>query len=157
MALPMSCPTAACFCMQTIFSCIDLYILLLTIKPCRLTLMHYLTGFQPTSYSLTVLMQVYACVSKEGSHHANYTTSQQPTPKESVFLYKYLGILLTSNLSWSAHISTLCSKPDSKLVCSIANFIDTLETLKQLYVAFIHPNLEYATAVWDPHLFKDIQ
>ena len=25
------------------------------------------------------------------------------------------------------------------------------------FVAFIHPNLEYATAVWDPHLSKDIQ
>ena len=32
-----------------------------------------------------------------------------------------------------------------------------METLKQLYVAFIHPNLEYATAVWDPHLSKDVQ
>jgi len=30
-----------------------------------------------------------------------------------------------------------------------------METLKQLYVAFIQPNLEYATAVWDPHLSKD--
>ena len=27
-----------------------------------------------------------------------------------------------------------------------------METLKRLYVAFIHPNLEYATAVWDPYL-----
>ena len=32
-----------------------------------------------------------------------------------------------------------------------------METLKRLYVAFIHPNLEYATAVWDPHLSKDLQ
>ena len=30
-----------------------------------------------------------------------------------------------------------------------------MEILKQLYVAFIHPNLEYATAVWDPHLSND--
>ena len=32
-----------------------------------------------------------------------------------------------------------------------------MDTLKQLYVAFIHPHLEYATAVWDPHQSKDIQ
>ena len=32
-----------------------------------------------------------------------------------------------------------------------------METLKGLYVAFNHPNLKYATAVWDPHLSKDIQ
>ena len=31
-----------------------------------------------------------------------------------------------------------------------------VDTLKQLYVAFIRPHLENATAVWDPHLSKDI-
>ena len=64
--LTMSCPTAACICMQTIFSCIGLYILILTIKPCRLTLMHYLTGFQPTSYSLTVISASVCLCLKRG-------------------------------------------------------------------------------------------
>ena len=32
-----------------------------------------------------------------------------------------------------------------------------METLMHLYVAFVHPNLECATAVWDPHLSKEIQ
>jgi len=27
-----------------------------------------------------------------------------------------------------------------------------MDTLKRLYVAFICPNLEYASADWDPHL-----
>ena len=31
-----------------------------------------------------------------------------------------------------------------------------LDTLKQIYVAFIHPNLEYATTVWNPNLSKYI-
>jgi len=55
MALTMSCPIAACICIQMIFFCIGLYIFLQTIKPCKLTLMHYLILFQPTSYSLTVI------------------------------------------------------------------------------------------------------
>jgi len=29
--------------------------------------------------------------------------------------------------------------------------------LTHLYVALIHPNLECATAVWDPHLSKEVQ
>ena len=32
-----------------------------------------------------------------------------------------------------------------------------METLKRLYMAFICPHHEYATAVWDPCLSKDIQ
>ncbi len=30
-------------------------------------------------------------------------------------------------------------------------------TLKQLYVSYIRPHLEYACKVWDPHLRKDIE
>jgi len=40
-------------------------LLLLTIKLCRQTLMHYLTGFQPTSYSLTVISaSVWLCLER---------------------------------------------------------------------------------------------
>ena len=32
------------------------------------------------------------------------------TPLQKVDCYKYLGLLLTTNLSWSAHITFICSK-----------------------------------------------
>jgi len=47
-------------------------------------------------------------------------------PLERVYSYNYLGLLLTSDLSCLAHISTLCSKARQQLACSIANFIDAL-------------------------------
>ena len=80
-------------------------------------------------------------------------------PLERVYSYRYLGILLTSNLSWSAHISTLCSKARQQIGMLYRKFYrySDMETLKWLYVSFIRPNLEYATAVWDPYLSKDIQ
>ena len=31
-------------------------------------------------------------------------------PLERVYSYKYLGILITPDLSWSAHVATICSK-----------------------------------------------
>ena len=80
-------------------------------------------------------------------------------PLKRVYSYKYLGVLLTSDLSWSAHISTLCSKAWQQigfLYHKCYRYSD-VDTLKQLYVAFICPHLEYATAVWDPCLSKDIQ
>ena len=41
--------------------------------------------------------------------------------------------------------------------CKAFNRYSDVDTLKVLYVAFICPHLEYAiTAVWDPHLSKDI-
>ena len=79
-------------------------------------------------------------------------------PLERVYSYKYLGIQLASDLSWSAHISTLCSKARQQLGMLYQKFYrySDVDTLKQLQVAFIRPHLEYATAVWDPHLSKDI-
>ena len=54
-------------------------------------------------------------------------------------------------------MSTLCSKdrqPIGMLYHKLYRYSD-METLMQLYVTFIRPNLEYATAVWDPHLSND--
>ena len=77
-------------------------------------------------------------------------------PLERVYSYKHLGIQLTSDLSWSAHISTLCSKARQQ-IGMLYHKVYRYSDVKRIYVAFIRPNLEYATAVWDPHLFKDIQ
>jgi len=153
----MSCPTVACICMQTIFSCIGLYILLLTIKPCRQTMMHYLTGFQPTSYSLTVISaSVSLCLERGIPPCMPITLLVNSQPLERVYSYKHLGIQLTSDLSWSAHIPTLCSKARQQ-IGMLYHKVYRYSDVKRIYVAFIRPNLEYATAVWDPHLFKDIQ
>ena len=69
-------------------------------------------------------------------------------PLERVYSYKYLGILLTSGQHTYLHLGLLYHK--------FYRYSD-VDTPKQLYVAFIRPHLEYATAVWDPHLSKDIQ
>ena len=86
-----------------------------------------------------------------------YPTSGELKARNSAFLFD--GKMFASDLSWSAHISTLRSKARQQIGLLYRKFYrySDVDTLKQLYVAFIRPHLEYATAVWDPHLLKDTQ
>ena len=79
-------------------------------------------------------------------------------PLERVEIFKYLGVLLKSNLSWSDHIAMVCSKARKLLGLLYRQFYNhaTPSTIKQLYLSLIRPHLEYAAPLWDPHLQKDV-
>ena len=68
-----------------------------------------------------------------------------------------LGVLLSSDLSWTPHITSVCSKAKQILGLLYRRFYNHTEgaTLKQLYLSLIRPHLEYACPVWDPHTMKD--
>ena len=76
---------------------------------------------------------------------------------EEVEIFKYLGVLLSRNLSWSDHISELCTKARRILGLLYRQFYDNVDpaTLKQLYISLVRPHLEYASQVWDPYLQCD--
>ena len=76
-------------------------------------------------------------------------------PLEKVQSYKYLGVHISSDLSWSNHVSNVCSRAKKQMGMLYRRFYCDCEpnTLKILYV---RPLLEYAVPVWDPHLVKDI-
>ena len=78
-------------------------------------------------------------------------------PMQRVNCYRYLGLLLTTNLSWSAHISTICTKAKNILGLIYRRFYGSVNqtTLKQLYLWLVRPHLEYACQIWDPHLVRD--
>ena len=79
-----------------------------------------------------------------------YLASQ---PLECVQSYKYLGVIITSNLSWLEYIQSICNKN--------RKFVDLLyrqfylnansDTLRQFYLSCIRQHLEYACTVWDPY------
>ena len=79
------------------------------------------------------------------------------SPLSCVTSYKYLGVLITSDLTWSAHISKICIKTRKLIGLLYKCFYRycSSDTLPKLYVSFIRPHLEYAAASWDPFL-KDI-
>ena len=79
-------------------------------------------------------------------------------PLDMVDSYKYLGLLISSDLSWSHHIDSICSKARKILGLLYRRFSCDTEphALLQLYLSLVRPHLEYGSQVWDPHLQKDI-
>ena len=73
--------------------------------------------------------------------------------------YKYLEVILTSDMSWSSHISAISSRSRKLIGVLYRKFYPYSEphTLLRLYQSLIHLHLEYACSVWDPHLKKDIE
>ena len=72
--------------------------------------------------------------------------------------YKYLGLLISSDLSWSHHIDSICGKARKILGLLYRRFSHDAEpyALLQLYLSLVRPHFEYGSQVWDPHLQKDI-
>ena len=75
-----------------------------------------------------------------------------------VSLYKYLGVLLLSDMKWSSHIEVACSKAKRILGLLYRRFYGLADcrTIIQLYLSIVRPHLEYASSLWDPHMSKDI-
>ena len=70
---------------------------------------------------------------------------------------KYLGVTLSSDLQWSKHIQDITSKCSSTLGLLRRNLSGCpIKLREQAYIALIRSRLEYCSAVWDPHLKKDI-
>ena len=78
---------------------------------------------------------------------------------DEVPTFKYLGILISSDLSWSQHIQDVCSKARKITGLIYRRYYQYTDssTLLQLYTSLVRPHVEYAAPVWDPHTLHDIQ
>ena len=64
----------------------------------------------------------------------------------------YLGVLLSSDLTWSAHINATCSKAKQRLGFLYRHFhLASTTTLCHLYKSLVLPILDYCSSVWDPY------
>ncbi|XP_049511850.1 uncharacterized protein LOC125940153 [Dermacentor silvarum] len=65
---------------------------------------------------------------------------------------KYLGVLLTSNLSWNTHIEHITTKACKKLGYLKRHLhLANTDTRLRAYSSLIRPSLEYASIIWHPH------
>ena len=64
---------------------------------------------------------------------------------------KYLGVTITSDLSWNRHVSNICLSARKKLglLYRTVHLCDQ-QSLSRLYKALVLPKLDYCCCVWDP-------
>ena len=76
-----------------------------------------------------------------------------------VSTYKYLGVIISDDLSWALHIEEITSKARKLVGMLYRNFYrwSRSDALLKLYLSLIRPHLENAVQVWNPYLIKDIQ
>ena len=70
---------------------------------------------------------------------------------------KYLGVTITSNLKWDAHISNIRNSADATTRFLKRNLRMHSRPIKEsAYFTYVRPKAEYASAAWDPHTKTNI-
>ena len=101
----------------------------------------------------------FMLISRKRSHYVPTTPlSLNGCILEKVPSFKYLGMIISSDLSWSEHIQRACGKARKIIGLLYRRYYHHADsrTLLQLYVSLVRPHVEYAAPVWDPHLAQDI-
>ena len=87
-------------------------------------------------------VQISACITKN-SYLSGQTVQIFGQALEKVQSYKYLGVMINSILTWSDHISGVCSKARQQLGLLYRQFYgdSNTSTLKALYITQVRPHL----------------
>ena len=95
---------------------------------------------------------------EEVSSSPTHTPLSQWNHPWSVPTFKYLGVLLSTDLSWSSHIQGVCNKARKILGLLYRCYYQYSDsrTLCKLYLSLVRPHLDYAAQNWDPYLQCDI-
>lgn len=100
----------------------------------------------------TVLLRITRKLSPSQFHYTLRGTNINNVDK-----YKYLGVTLSSKLTWSTHITDITTSALRKLWFLKRKLASAPSRTKILaYNACVRSKLEYASIIWDPHTKKDI-
>ena len=69
---------------------------------------------------------------------------------------KYLGVIISEDLSWSPHVQSVYNRASSSLGFLRRNLRRCPAKLKETsYITLVRSIMEYACPIWDPYLLKD--
>ena len=76
---------------------------------------------------------------------------------ERIHQYKYLGVWISDDLTWSKHIESVCNRSRRLLGYIFRTFSPhcSPDSILHIYKTQVLPILDYACTVWDPHHKKD--
>lgn len=77
-------------------------------------------------------------------------------PLEQVSIYKYQGITISDDLSWSQHIVQACCRA-RRLLGHLYHKLADRKCVGCLYKCLVRPILEYRSSVWDPYQVYNIR
>lgn len=86
--------------------------------------------------------------------HASRSAYSSPaylnnTPPETVTSYRYLGVHISDNLTWSFHVETLINSANHMLRYFCRNFCSApVLLITLLYKTLVRSKLEYTTSIW---------
>ena len=70
---------------------------------------------------------------------------------------KYLGVTVSADLRWNTHISNIRNKAMASLRFLRRNLnVSSVPIKTRAYFSYVHPQLEYASIVWDPFTQKNV-
>ena len=98
----------------------------------------------------------YMTISKlRGRSVPGCTLSLNGPSLDKVSKYRYLGVALTDDLTWSTHIDEITGKARKIIGLIYRQFysLSSRQSLLQLYTSLVRPHLKYASQ--DPFLIKD--
>ena len=91
-----------------------------------------------------------------GKRNPNYEYTMNGVLLQSVKEEKDLGVLVTSDLSFSKYISSAAAKANRILGIIKRSFLHmSKEAFLVLYKTYVRPHLEYCVQVWSPYLQRD--
>ena len=71
---------------------------------------------------------------------------------ESVTSLRYLGVDISGSLSWNTHVDRITRNANRTLNFLRRNIKTKMSKVRETaYNTLVRPQLEYASAVWDPH------
>jgi hypothetical protein len=91
------------------------------------------------------------------AHSPPYFIDGFPFPRQNS--YVDLGVTIDSKLSFEKHISNIVSKARQRVSILFRGFVKrNLYVMRQAFVSYIRPILEYSSIVWNPSFIflKDV-